>query len=83
LASDPGKIAPTLVIRARRLTGNPIQILDYDLDELRRRAGSQARVGKDFWDALRRDSIVLAGASVDSILTGDGRRVTSGERRPP
>ena len=61
----------TFATRARRLAGNPVQILDYDLDELRRRAGSRARVGKDFWDTLRRDSIVLAGTSVDSMLTGD------------
>jgi predicted nucleotidyltransferase len=61
----------TFATRAQRLTGNPVQILDYDLDELRRKAGPRARMGKDFWGALRRDSIVLAGASVDSILTGD------------
>jgi predicted nucleotidyltransferase len=61
----------TFATRARRLTGNPVQILDYDLRELRRKAGSRATLGKDFWDALRRDCIVLAGASVDSILAGD------------
>lgn len=56
---------------ARRLTGNPIQILDYDLDELRRKAGSRASTGKAFWSGLRQDSIVLVGASVDSLLTDD------------
>jgi Nucleotidyltransferase domain len=55
--------------RAERLTGNPVQILEYDLDELRRKSESRSRVGKDFWDALRRDSIVLAGASVDAMVT--------------
>jgi hypothetical protein len=56
---------------ARRLTGNPIQILDYDLDELRRKAGSRANTGKAFWSGLRKDSIVLVGASVDTLLTVD------------
>lgn len=55
--------------RAERLTGNPVQILEYDLEELRRKSESRSRVGKDFWDALRRDSIVLAGASVDAMVS--------------
>lgn len=53
-----------------RLTGNPVQVLDYDLAELRRRTGPRATTGRTFWDALRRDAIVLAGASVDELLTG-------------
>lgn len=52
---------------ARRLTGNPVQILDYDLDEMRRRASSRAKTGKAFWEALRRDSAVLAGVSIDNL----------------
>ena len=58
--------------RARRLTGNAVQVLDYDLEELRRRAGSRAKEGRNFWDALRRDAIVLAGSSID-ILLENGR----------
>ena len=52
---------------ARRLTGNPVQILEYDLDEVRRRASPRARTGKAFWEALRRDSVVLAGVSIDHL----------------
>jgi predicted nucleotidyltransferase len=60
----------TFAARVRRLTGNPVQVLDYDLEELRRRASPRAKTGRAFWDALRRDAIVLAGASVDELLTG-------------
>jgi predicted nucleotidyltransferase len=57
--------------RARRLTGNPVQILDYNHEELRRRAASRAQVGRSFWNALRRDGIVLAGSSIDILLEND------------
>jgi predicted nucleotidyltransferase len=57
--------------RARRLTGNPVQVLDYDLEELRRRASSRAKAGRNFWNALRLDGIVLAGSSVDILLEND------------
>lgn len=60
---------------ARRLTGNPVRILDYDLDELSRRASPRARTGKAFWEALRRDSVVLAGVSIDH-LAGENRVAT-------
>lgn len=60
---------------ARRLTGNPVQVLDYDLNEVRRRASPRAQTGKAFWAALRRDSILLAGTSIDE-LTG-AKRVAS------
>ncbi len=56
--------------KVRRLTGNPVQVLEYDLDELRRRASPRAKTGRAFWDAWRRDAVVLAGASVDELLTG-------------
>ncbi len=59
----------TFATKARRLTGNPVQVLDYDLDELRRRAGPRAKTGRAFWEALRRDSLVLAGTSVGELLT--------------
>jgi len=71
LGADPEKWASTLAsftTRAKRLTGNPVQVLDYDLDELRRRAGSRAKAGRTFWDALRRDGIVVAGSSIDLLL---------------
>jgi predicted nucleotidyltransferase len=59
----------TFATKARRLTGNPVQVLDYDLDELRRRARPRAKTGRAFWEALRRDSLVLAGTSVGELLT--------------
>ena len=71
LGTGPETWASTLgsfTTRARRLTGNPVQVLDYDLEELRRRAGSRAKAGRNFWDAVRRDGIVLAGSSIDILL---------------
>jgi predicted nucleotidyltransferase len=59
----------TFATKARRLTGNPVQVLDYDLDELRRRAGPRAKTGRAFWEALRHDSLVLAGTGVGELLT--------------
>lgn len=65
----------TFATNGRRLTGNPVQILDYDLAELRRRANPQAKTGRAFWDSLRRDSVLLAGVSVDELMSD--RHVTS------
>ena len=65
----------TFATKARRLTGNPVQILDYDLAELRRRANPRAKTGTAFWEALRRDGVILAGASVDELV--GGRHVAS------
>jgi predicted nucleotidyltransferase len=61
----------TFATHARLLTGNPVQIVEHDLDDLRRKAGSRARAGKTFWDAVRRDAIVLTGTGLDSILSQD------------
>ena len=44
------------------------QVLDYDLDDLGRNAGPKARVERDFWSALRRDAIVLAGSQLDDLI---------------
>lgn len=79
LAIRPGGADPerwsqalaTFTNRARRISGNPVQVLDYDLDELRRKAGPRARTGKSFWEALQRDSVVLVGASIDGLLSGE------------
>ncbi len=54
--------------RARRITGNPVHVLDYDLDGFRRKAAARAKVGRDFWTAVRRDAIVLAGAELKDLL---------------
>lgn len=61
--------------KVRRLTGNPVQVLDYDLSELRRRASPRAKTGRDFWKALGRDSVVLAGVGINELVTE--RRVAS------
>jgi len=60
----------TFATNARRLTGNPVQILEYDLAEFRRRASPRAKTGRAFWEALRRDGVILAGASVDELVSG-------------
>jgi predicted nucleotidyltransferase len=70
-AANPDKWAAALSVfaeQAHDLAGSPIQLLDYDLDELRRKAGPKARVGRDFWNAVRRDAIVLAGSQLDELI---------------
>jgi hypothetical protein len=54
--------------QAHNLAGNPVQLLDYDLDDLRRKAGPKAKVGRNFWNAVRRDAIVLAGSQLDELI---------------
>lgn len=54
--SDPDKWAAALSAfaeQARNLAGSPVQVLDYDLDDLRRKAGPRAKVERDFWSAVR------------------------------
>jgi predicted nucleotidyltransferase len=60
--------------RAGALTGNPVEVIDYDLAEFRRKArGRNAKVGREFWDSIRRDAIVLAGVHPAELLgTGNG-----------
>lgn len=58
--------------RAGALAGNPVQVLDYEFDDLRRKAGPKAKVGRDFWTAVRRDAILLAGKPLDDLI-GDER----------
>ena len=51
-AADPEKWAAALsgfAEQAQELAGNRVQVLDYDLDDLRRKAGPKAKVGRDFW----------------------------------
>jgi hypothetical protein len=56
------------VDRACQLTGNPVQVLDSDLDEFQRKASLRTEVGRAFWTALRRDAVVLAGADLADLL---------------
>ena len=68
---DPERWATALSIfaqQAHELAGNRVHVLDYDLEDLRRKAGPRAKVGRDFWSALRRDAIVLAGSQLDDLI---------------
>lgn len=64
--ADPERWATSVTHFARRagaLTGNPVEVIDYDLEDLRRRSrGRRAKVGGELWDSIRRDAVVLAGA---------------------
>jgi hypothetical protein len=53
---------------ARELAGSPVHLLDYDLDGLRRKAGTRAKLGREFWTAVRRDAKVLIGAQLDDLI---------------
>ncbi len=55
---------------AQALAGNQVQLLDYDLDDLRRKAGSRAKEGREFWREVRRDAIVLVGSPFDDLVGG-------------
>jgi predicted nucleotidyltransferase len=56
-------------LRARRLTGNRVQVLDYELDDLRRRYSSRQDVpGASFWRSVIEDAVVLTGARLSDIL---------------
>jgi predicted nucleotidyltransferase len=53
---------------ARQLTGNRVQLLDYDVDDLRRRYQlGQGSPGAAFWRSVTEDAIVLAGASLAGL----------------
>jgi predicted nucleotidyltransferase len=72
-SANPDKWAAALSVfaeQAHELAGSPVQVLDYDLDELRRKAGPRARVGRDFWNAVRRDAIVLTGSQLAGLIDG-------------
>ena len=47
-----------------------VQMFDYDLEGLRRKAGPKAEAGRDFWSAVRRDAIVLTGSQLDDLIDG-------------
>jgi hypothetical protein len=51
------------------LTGNRVEVIDYDLEELRHKTrGRSAKAGREFWDSIRRDAVVLAGAHPAGLL---------------
>lgn len=55
--------------RARSLTGNSVELLDYDLDELRRKTSTRsARVGDELWASICRDAVTLVGSRPQDLL---------------
>jgi predicted nucleotidyltransferase len=69
--ADPERWAAALssfADQARAVAGNPVQVLDYGVDDLRRKAGPKAKLGRKFWDTVRRDAIVLTGRNLDDLL---------------
>jgi predicted nucleotidyltransferase len=71
--ANPEKWAASLsgfAQQAQALAGNQVQLLDYDLGELRRKAGPKAKEGREFWRAVRRDAIVLVGSQFDDLVGG-------------
>ena len=58
--------------RARILTGNRIQILDYEFSDLRRRYTERDdEAGSGFWRSVTEDSVILAGADLRALLGGE------------
>lgn len=54
---------------AGRLTGNRIQILEYDLDDLiTRYSVADGEAGAAFWRSVTRDGILLAGKSLTNLV---------------
>jgi DNA-binding transcriptional ArsR family regulator len=55
--------------RTRILTGNHVQILDYDLSDLRRRYVARgAAAGAGFWHSVAEDALPLAGADLQELM---------------
>lgn len=72
-AANPDKWAASLsgfAEQAQALAGNPVQLLDYGLEDLRRKAGPKAQEGREFWRAVRPDAIVLVGSQFDDLVGG-------------
>ena len=58
--------------RARILTGNRVQVLDYDLSDLRRRyAARDDAAGARFWRSVAEDALTLAGADFRELVGAD------------
>jgi predicted nucleotidyltransferase len=58
--------------RTRVITGNRVQILDYDLSDLRRRyAGRADAAGASFWQSVAEDALTLAGAGLRELVEAE------------
>ena len=57
---------------ARILTGNRVQVLDYELSDLRRRyTNDDDAAGALFWRSVAEDALTLAGADFREIVEGN------------
>jgi len=56
--------------QAQALAGNRVQLLDYDLGELRLEAGPKTKGGRESWRAVRRDALVLVGSQFENLIGG-------------
>jgi predicted nucleotidyltransferase len=55
--------------RARVLTGNRVQVIDYDLDDLRHRyTVREEEAGSQFWRSVTQDALTLAGADLRELV---------------
>jgi predicted nucleotidyltransferase len=59
-------------VRAQILTGNAVQILDYDVSDLRHRYSARSEeAGKQFWRSVTDDAITLVGSRLQELMTED------------
>ena len=55
--------------RTRALTGNRVQILDYDLPDLQQRYAARGdAAGARFWQSVAEDAMTLAGADLRELM---------------
>jgi hypothetical protein len=56
----------------RILTGNAVQILDYEISDLRRRYSARSgEAGAQFWQSVTDDAITLAGIGLGELMRAD------------
>jgi predicted nucleotidyltransferase len=58
--------------KAQVLTGNRVQILDYDLSDLQQRYAARGdAAGARFWQSVAQDALTLAGADLQELMEAD------------
>jgi predicted nucleotidyltransferase len=58
--------------KAQVLTGNHVQILDYDLSDLQQRYAARGdAAGARFWQSVAQDALTLAGADLRELMEAD------------
>ena len=53
--------------RVRELTGNPVQVIEYDIKEISNRGDE---IGHEFWTAVQHDAVVLTGTHPSELPGG-------------